>query len=249
MSPAAPPNPLDATPYVPTPSDAWKELGVFRDAVATLSRRKQLRAAPRGAGQHALFLPGFRTGDGATSIFRRVLAGRGFSTHGWGLGTNHGRVGQLLPAVVRRVEALVQTSGGPVALVGTSLGGFIAREVARDRPDLVRRVVTLGSPVVGGPKYTQASLTYRRRGYDIDAIANEVEERYRVPLTVPVTAVYSRNDGVVAWSACIDRRSPNVEHVEIDSTHVGLVFHIDALRITAERLALDPAAGAAQSPS
>lgn len=213
---------------------------MFHDALTTIARAPKLRRAPRGQGQNALFLPGFRTGDGATSIFRSFLGRRGFRTHGWGLGTNHGRVGQLLPAVIARTEVLARAAGGPIALVGTSLGGFIAREVARDRPDLVRRVITLGSPVIGGPKYTQAGLTYRRRGYDLDAIAAEVEQRYRTPLTVPVTAVYSRSDGVVAWPACIDRWSPNVEHVEIASTHVGLTFHADAILVTAQRLARDP---------
>jgi len=228
-------------PYVPSRSEAWRELGALRDGIQTWARRTELRRAPRGRGQPALLIRGFRTGDGATRIFRNYLDRRGFWAESWGLGRNHGRVSQLLPKVIERAEKMADAASGPIALVGTSLGGFLAREVARDRPDLVRRVVTLGSPVVGGPKYTQAGLTYRRRGYDLDAIADEVDARYRVPIRVPVTAIYSPRDGVVAWPACIDHRSPDVEHVEIDSTHVGLLFHIDALLVTAARLARDPA--------
>ncbi len=230
---------MENVPYTPRPAEALRELAVLRDAAVSLRRMASLRNGARGVGQPALFVPGLRTGDGATAVFRRYLQRRGFRTYPWGLGTNRGHVKALMPALEARAETVVREVGSPVALVGTSLGGYLARELARDRPDLVRRVVTLGAPVIGGPKYTQANVTYRRRGFDLDAMAAEVEARYQVPLNVPVTAIYSRGDGVVAWPACIDRRSPNVEHVEIASTHVGLTFHADALLITAERLARD----------
>lgn len=227
-------------PFVPPRVHAWKELLVVRDAATTLARLQELRRGPIGRGQTVLVLPGFRTGDGATSIFRRYLLRRGFRAHGWELGRNGGDVRQLLPRVRARVDALAEATGGPIAVVGTSLGGVLAREVARDRPDRVRRVVTLGSPVVGGPKYTQAGVTYRRRGYDLDAIEAEIEAREAIPVETPVTAIYSADDGIVAWPACLDRRSPNVEHVEIACTHIGFAFHAEALLITAERLARDP---------
>jgi hypothetical protein len=98
-------------------------------------------------------------------------------------------------------------------------------------------VITLGSPVVGGPKYTAVAGAYRRQGIDLDAIEAEVAARNRQPLETPVTAVYSRSDGVVAWQACIDRHARNVEHVEVETTHLGLGFSPDVFRIIAERLA------------
>ena len=109
--------------------------------------------------------------------------------------------------------------------------------MARDRPELVERVVTLGSPVVGGPKYTRVGAFYARRGIDLDAIEAEVEERNRMPIRVPITAVYSRRDGIVSWQACIDHRSPDVEHVEVRATHLGLGFSPEVYRIVASRLA------------
>jgi pimeloyl-ACP methyl ester carboxylesterase len=124
-----------------------------------------------------------------------------------------------------------------VRLIGWSLGGFIAREVARERPAVIERVLTLGSPVVGGPKYTAVGHVYRRRGYDLDAIEAAVAARNRVPITVPVTAIYSRRDAIVSWQACIDEANPHVEHVEIDATHLGLGFNAAVYRIVAERLA------------
>jgi pimeloyl-ACP methyl ester carboxylesterase len=124
-----------------------------------------------------------------------------------------------------------------VRLIGWSLGGYLAREAARERPREIERVVTLGSPVVGGPKYTVVGHYYARQGYDLDEIEAAVAQRDRTPLKVPVTAVYSRADGVVAWRACIDSANECVEHVEVATTHLGLGFSPEVYRIVAERLA------------
>jgi len=140
--------------------------------------------------------------------------------------------------VVEGVSELARVEGRGVRLVGWSLGGYLAREAARERPDAVERVITLGSPTVGGPKYTAVAEVYRRSGYDLDAIEAAVEARNRVPLQVPVTAIYSRSDAVVAWEACIDRVNPQVEHVEVHTTHLGLGFAPDVYRIIAQRFAL-----------
>jgi dienelactone hydrolase len=127
--------------------------------------------------------------------------------------------------------------GGRVRCVGWSLGGNLAREAARERPELVERVVTFGTPAVGGPKYTSVARMYRQRGLDLDAIEARFAERERVPIRVPVTAIYSRRDGVVAWRACIDRSTPDVEHVEVRGAHLGLGFHPAVYRVVADRLA------------
>ena len=104
-------------------------------------------------------------------------------------------------------------------------------------PHQIRQVITLGSPVVGGPKYTAVAEAFSRRGLDLDEVEAEVAARNRQPLETPVTAVYSRSDGVVAWQACIDRHGSNVEHVEVETTHLGLGISPDVFEIIAERLA------------
>jgi pimeloyl-ACP methyl ester carboxylesterase len=184
-----------------------------------------------------MVIPGFGTGDGATVVLRSYLSLLGYDVHPWGLGRNGGDVPRLLPQVRENVASLARRSGLPVRLVGWSLGGYLAREVARDRPGDVDRVVTLGAPVVGGPKYTMVARAYRRRGIDLDAIEAAVAAREAVPLTRPVAAVYSRRDGVVAWRACVDERNTCVEHVEVVSTHLGLPFSPDVLLVVAHRLA------------
>lgn len=193
--------------------------------------------APRGRGEPILVLPGFGTGDASTGALRGFLRLLGYATWGWELGRNHGDVAALLPRVIAHAERIATRSGAPLRLVGWSLGGTFARETARERPELVARVITLGTPAVGGPKYTAAGAAYRRRGYDLDAIERDVAARERTPIQAPVTAIYSRADGVVAWQACIDRHTPDVEHVEVPGTHTGLGFNPDVYRIVAERLA------------
>jgi hypothetical protein len=192
---------------------------------------------PRGNGRPVFVLPGFGAGDGSTSPLRAYLRGLGHDARGWGLGRNGGDVQGLTRAMLDKVERLADRSGAKVALVGWSLGGVVSREVARERPDLVEQVITFGSPVVGGPKYTRVGEVYRRRGHDLDQIEAIVDERNRRPITVPITAIYTRSDGVVAWQACIDRTNPDVEHVEVRTTHLGLGVHHEVFIEVATRLA------------
>ena len=110
-------------------------------------------------------------------------------------------------------------------LIGWSLGGYICREAARDLPDIVDRVVTFGSPTKGGPKYTAAADFFRKRGMDLDWIEEEVAARESNPIQQPITAIYSRSDGIVDWRACIDHHSPNVRHVEVNAAHLGMGFN------------------------
>ncbi|HSN55969.1 MAG TPA: alpha/beta hydrolase [Candidatus Sulfomarinibacteraceae bacterium] len=201
------------------------------------------RTAPRGDGGPAIVVPGFATDDGWTVSLRSFLRSIGHDARGWGQGRNHGRVPQLIPRIVDRAAELADESGRQVRLVGWSLGGYLAREAARESPDLVDRVITLGAPVVGGPKYTASAPMYRKRGYDLDSIEADVEARDADPLRVPVEAVYSRSDGVVAWRACVDRRNPRVRHHEVRSSHLGLVASPEVFRLVAELLAETPSSG------
>ncbi len=218
-----------------------REAQALAELPRLLWRSAALAREPRGDGRPVLVLPGFGTGDESTLILRAYLRWIGYRVAGGSRGRNDGNVPDLIPRVTRRVAREADLAGAPVRLVGWSLGGYLAREAARELPESVVRVVTLGTPVVGGPKYTAAAPYYARLGFDLDEIEAEVERRTARPLRVPVTAIYTRNDGVVAWQACIDRRDPGVEHVEVASTHVGLGFSPDVYRVVARRLASEPA--------
>ena len=217
-------------------------LGLFREALGMLELPRlllnapELAGQPKGTGQPVLLLPGYGAGDGSTAVLRRYIRYLGYDARGWGLGTNTGDVPALIPKAAQLVEEIAAETRQPVRLIGWSLGGYLAREAARERPAAVARVITLGSPVIGGPKYTAVADVYRRQGYDLDAIEAGVADRERVPLQVPVTAIYSKTDGVVAWGACIDSQNRNIEHVEVRTTHLGLGFAPDVYRIIAQRL-------------
>ncbi len=191
------------------------------------------RSAPRGDGGPVLVAPGFASDDSWIESLRRFLGAVGYDVRGWGLGRNHGRVPVLIPALVEQVEILAEESERPVRLIGWSLGGYLVREVARERPDLVDRVVTLGAPVVGGPKYTASAPMYIKKGHDLDEIERRAAEREAVPIQVPIEAIYSRSDGIVAWRACIDHHSPDVRHHEVFSSHLGLVASPVVYRLVA----------------
>jgi len=202
-------------------------------------RVPDLARQPRGHGQPILLLPGYGAGDGSTLILKSYLRLLGYRVRGWGLGRNSGDVPDLLPRVLKRIMSFARRTQQEVRLIGWSLGGYLAREAARERPDLVRLVITLGTPVVGGPKYTVVARRFHRRGIDIAAIEAEIELRNQISLRTPVTAIYSRADAVVAWEACIDQNGSDVEHVEVRTTHLGFGFSAEVYKIIAQRLAND----------
>jgi pimeloyl-ACP methyl ester carboxylesterase len=221
----------------PDTSRVIREARGLMELPRLLLRFPELARQPRGQGQPVLILPGYGAGDGSTVILKSYLRLLGYRARGWGLGRNNGNASELLPKILKRVASFARRSHQKVHLIGWSFGGYLAREFARERADLVGHVITLGTPVIGGPKYTIVAELFRRRGIDVDAIAAEVELRNQVSLTAPVIAIYSRRDAVVAWEACIDRITPNVEHVEVRTTHLGFGFSPDVYKIIARRLA------------
>lgn len=228
----------------PDPSRVIREARGLIELPRLLLRFPALALQPRGHGQPVLILPGYGAGDGSTSILKYYLLLLGYRARGWGLGRNNGAAADLLPRILKRVTSLARRNKQKVHLIGWSLGGYLARELARERGDLISKVITLGTPVVGGPKYTVVANWFRERGIDVDAIAAEVERRNQVALNTPVIAIYSRRDAVVAWQACIDRNASNVEHIEVRTTHLGFGFSPEVYKIIARRLAAEPATAA-----
>jgi len=222
------------------PPPARLLLGEVRGALEParlLLRAPLLATLPRGNGARVIVLPGYGANETSTAVLQGFLRLLGYRSYNWALGRNSGNVARLLPKMLARIEEIAPAGEDQVHLVGWSLGGYIAREAARERPDRIRSVITLGSPVVGGPKYTTVAARYRRQGLDLDELERLVDARYDKPLTTPVTAVFSKADGVVAWEACIDRRSAGIEHVEVRTTHIGLGFCPEVYSIIADRLA------------
>lgn len=199
------------------------------------------RSAPIGGGRPVLVLPGFLASDRSTSTLRRHLARDGFAEYGWGLGRAFGMTDAVLDGVVARLETVHARHGEPVALVGWSFGGVLARWLAHRRPALTRQVVTLGSPWRTEGEDNRARALFERlsRRYPMSANVVEVVRELREPLPVPFTSIYSQSDGVVAWRGCAVDTAARAENVVVVSSHLGLVSNPMALAVVSDRLHQD----------
>lgn len=198
-----------------------------------LPRQLQRRRAPQ---REVLVLPGWLAGDASTALLRTALARDGHRVQGWGLGRNTGDVPARLDGVTDLVRDRARATGTALDLVGWSLGGTIAREVARRAPQAVRRIITLGTPLHGSSFTAFASLF----ADDLDERARErIQRRRATPPQVPVTVIWSRRDGIVQWRAQQDRDNPWAEHVEVTSTHLGMTLDPDVLDVLRDRVAAD----------
>jgi len=201
-----------------------------------------LATAPRGDGHGVLVFPGFMSSDASTGTLRRYLSRLGYSVRGWNLGRNLGPTDRVVDELPRAIAALADSTGGPVSLVGWSLGGIYARELARRNPAPVRQVITLGSPfAIINPKQSRVDSFYRRRAHlHADAIRLPSPAEIAQPIVVPSTALYSRRDGIVVWQTCIEPVSELHDNVEVRCSHLGFGVDPATLWTVADRLALPP---------
>lgn len=164
-----------------------------------------------------MVFPGFLATDRTTLGLQRALAGAGYRVNGWGLGFNRGAAHDVLERVAAQVGH--HGRGRPVILVGWSLGGIFAREVAKLRPDLVDKVVTLGTPFSGDPHWTNAWRLYELvAGHKVDA--PPIETRLAEKPPVPTLAIWSQRDGVVAPACARGRDGESDRQVELDCGHM-----------------------------
>lgn len=183
-----------------------------------------LQLTPRGDGHPVLVLPGLVAGDASTLVLRRYLASRGYDAHGWGLGRNFGPREGVEDGMVTLLRKLHDDSGQKVSLVGWSLGGVYARLLASAHPDLVRGVITLGSPFSGSPRATNAWRVYE--GVSGQSSHDPRRMKFVQPTpSVPTTSIFSRTDGVVAWRCSIEKTGPKSENIEVIASHLGLGAH------------------------
>ncbi len=199
-----------------------------------------LVTAPRGDGHGVLVVPGLLASDMSTALLRQFLRWLGYEVRGWDLGRNLGPTDAVLDSLPRALAALAERTGGPVSAVGWSLGGIYARELARQRPGQVRRVITLGSPfALTDPRQSRADGAYRRRSH-LHADGGRVPTREEIarPISVPSTAVYSRRDGIVSWTTCIEPETALHENVEVRCGHLGFGVDPATLWLIADRLAV-----------
>jgi pimeloyl-ACP methyl ester carboxylesterase len=197
-----------------------------------------LSLAPRGHSHGALVLPGLLAGDPSTRVIRGYLRRLGHTPWGWRLGRNLGPSTRILDGMVDALEALADRTGEPVSIIGWSLGGIYARELARKHPALVRQVITLGSPFnMVDARQSRADPVFQRRRHLYDVSRVPSREQVAEPIPVPSTAVYSRRDGIVAWQSCIEPESAQHQNVEVRCAHLGFGVDPATLWLIADRMA------------
>ena len=230
---------LSLAPTLPRPPSRllqWLELRAFGELSASLLLMPLLQRAPRGDGHPVLVLPGLVASDLSTQLLRMYLGGRGYDVRGWGLGRNMGLREGLRDKMLACVRELHEETGRKVSLIGWSLGGIYARDLAAELPDAVRACIMLGSPIHGHPRSTNAWRIYElASGQSVDDPTLHRLDPALPP--VPTTSIFSRSDGVVAWRCSVEAKTPASESVEVDGSHCGLGAHPAVLYAIADRLA------------
>jgi pimeloyl-ACP methyl ester carboxylesterase len=196
-------------------------------------------AMPVGDGHPVIVYPGLGAGAMHTSQLRSFLKDCGFTALDWDGGINTGPVGRLhdwLPTLEERLREVHDRSGRKVSLVGWSLGGVYARELAKSCPECVRQVITLATPFQALARGNHAGSLFRLLHPDAHVDA-EVQERVSRTPPVPTTSIYSKTDGIVSWHGCLERKTRRSESIEVATSHLGMVSHAQVLRIVANRLA------------
>ncbi len=201
-------------------------------------RRRLLKSLPKGDGHPVIFFPGFVASDRSTKPMRRLLEGLGYETYGWGLGRNLKFNAVREAKMNLLLEKVYKTHGRKVSIVGWSLGGVFAREVAKSNPDMVRSVISLGSPISGDMEHSNAGRLYEFFNGKPDKVMEQRLRTIAQAPPVPTTSIYTKTDGVVAWKGSIQRpgQTPS-ENICVPASHVGLGVNPLVMFALADRLA------------
>jgi dienelactone hydrolase len=206
---------------------------------ASLMLSPLLLTAPRGDGHPVLALPGFLAGDLSTSLLRRYIGLIGYEPHAWDLGRNFGGVYRMRQLLQDRLRFIHEASGRKVSLVGWSLGGVYARDLALQMPECVRSVITLGSPFANDITATSIRKLYETLSGELisDAKIEDIQG-LAGDLPVPATSIFTKGDGIVHWRTCLLKANERAENIEITlASHTGLGVNPAALWAIADRLA------------
>jgi pimeloyl-ACP methyl ester carboxylesterase len=189
-------------------------------------------------GHPVMVIPGFMASKSSTTILRKFVDKLGFSAYDWGIGRNLAKV-EYLDKLAETLDHLYLKYNKKVSLVGWSLGGVFARQLAKKRPHLVRQVITLGSPFRGLTKPNNALWLYNivSGGKSVKQVNPDFLMSLEHPADVPTTAIYTKEDGVVSWKLCIEEvETPIHQNVRVRGSHFGLGHNPSVLHVIADRL-------------
>lgn len=202
------------------------------------------KVLPKGDGHAVVIFPGLATDHKAMAPLKKLCQDLGYAAFDWGRGRNTGPEGdidQWLDQLASDVQDMTRAHEAPITLVGWSLGGIYAREVAKRLSPRVRQVITIGSPFSGTPDHTHARWIYRLLNGKKPPFTQSLAKRLAAAPQVPTTSIFSRTDGIVPWQACIQEGgAPHCENIEVRGSHCGLGWNTEVFRVIADRLRHKP---------
>ncbi len=210
------------------------------DRVKSWRYRHNYKKLQKGDGHPVLVIPGLLSNDLTTKPLRTLLEKLGYAVYGWELGINLANLDDVL-VLDQTLKRIHKENQAPVTIVGWSLGGLYTRKIARDNIALVRQIITLGSPFrsleVPGAAMTTLKILYRSNEIPIPPEHKSWIEKIKEPLDVKTTCLYSKRDGIVPWTLCLESIEDDLhQNIEIKSSHTGMVSNLDAIKIIVEKL-------------
>jgi len=195
---------------------------------------------PLGDGHPVVIFPGLASDQNSTAPLKDFCSRLGYTTYDWGLGINTGPKGDVdawIGSLASHVRDLTSAHEEQISLIGWSLGGICAREVAKKLQGRVRQVITLGTPFRGTAEQNDLTWIHGPAGGHRPEVNKELMVRLSRAPNVPTISIFSRSDGVVDWQACThDGKQEGTEDIEVDGSHLGLGWNPEVLSIIADRL-------------
>ncbi len=232
------------TVKAPSPLLLLLEGRAFYEMGAYVATRPLFKHLAKGDGHPVLVLPGLAASDRSTRPMRHFLKKQNYVPYGWDQGRNLGLRDQVLETMLAKVDEIFASHKQKLSIIGWSLGGIFARELAKLRPEKIRFVISLGSPHSGNPRASHAHRFYEYvAGHPVDD--PPIKSRLDKAPPVPTTSIYTKTDGIVAWQNChqrrpvSDKKARQTENIRVESSHCGLGINPSVLYVIADRLAQD----------
>ena len=223
----------------PTKFNTMKEIRAPLEWLIAYGNRKKLAHVPTGDGRILVLVPGYGADEWSMRPLKKFLQSINYQVFDWGHGRNRGHVDHDTTLLAETVKTIsTNHNNEAVTLIGWSLGGILSREVARLQPQWVREVLTMGTPLIGGPKYTVLANKYAKSmDMDLDHYEAEIHSINSQGITQPITVIYSKSDGIVGWRATVDRYNKQAKNREVSCSHLGMGVNAEVWQIIAETLA------------
>lgn len=214
----------------------------FRAIWESFKARKFIKSfspEKKGNGKHVLVLPGLMGVDRLTKKLRTFINNIGYQAHPWGLGRNLGDTTTYLPKLEAKIDKLYQDRGEKIVLIGWSLGGIYARELAKLHPEKIEQVITLCSPfkIKHEKNYGEFIMNLTAKIKKFKPNPPELLANMGNPPPMPVTALYTKTDGIVPWEVCLENETDIHKNIELKCGHIAVIYHDEAMKIIADKLA------------